>query len=163
MKESGNGKKAGRLEAFVADLGLESEGWPVWYAGYFTCFNAEQYYEAHDVLEQLWLRERGPDRDFYKALIQFAGAHVHLQKQAARPDHPTDGRRLGPAARLFQLAANGLERYPDSHLGLCVTELITHCEEQVAQLTADGYTRNPWQPGKGLQLKLTPWGSGNKY
>ena len=30
--------------------------------GYLRCFNAQQFYEAHDVLEALWLKDRkGPD------------------------------------------------------------------------------------------------------
>jgi hypothetical protein len=28
------------------------------YLGYFACFNEQQYYEAHDVLEDLWLLDR---------------------------------------------------------------------------------------------------------
>jgi Domain of unknown function (DUF309) len=37
------------------------------YLGYFTCFNHGQFYEAHAVLEELWLADRhGPDGNFYK-------------------------------------------------------------------------------------------------
>ena len=64
------------------------------YLGYFECFNRGLFYESHDVLEELWLGERtGPNGAFYKGLIQFAGAFVHLQKG-----------RLRPAAALFKLA-----------------------------------------------------------
>ena len=64
------------------------------YAGFFECFNQQLFYEAHDVLEELWLpRRREPDGLFYKGLIQLAGAFVHLQKD-----------RLSPAAALFRLA-----------------------------------------------------------
>src|SRR2546423_13704317 len=70
--------------------------------GYFECFNRGLFYEAHDVLEELWLGVRkGPDDAFYKALIQLAGAFVHLQKK-----------RLGPAAALFKLAHANLQKYP---------------------------------------------------
>ncbi|MEO6183762.1 MAG: DUF309 domain-containing protein, partial [Verrucomicrobiota bacterium] len=50
------------------------------YLGYFELFNAQLFYESHDVLEELWLpirKEAGGD--FYKGLIQLAGAFVHLQ------------------------------------------------------------------------------------
>ena len=51
------------------------------YLGYFACFNRGWFYEAHDVLEELWLANRtGPNYAFYKGLIQLAGAFVHLQK-----------------------------------------------------------------------------------
>ena len=54
--------KHARMEAFVA--GLETDpalALDPCYQGYFRCFNEGQYYEAHDVLEHLWLgngRER---------------------------------------------------------------------------------------------------------
>lgn len=75
------------------------------YLGYFDCFNKGLYYEAHDVLEELWLGcRRGPDDAFYKGLIQLAGAFVHLQKQ-----------RSGPARALFRLARTNLSTYPRHH------------------------------------------------
>jgi hypothetical protein len=75
------------------------------YLGYFDCFNRQAFYEAHDVLEDLWLVDRkGLDGDFYKGLIQLAGAFVHLQKN-----------RLKPSAALFKLARLNLEKYPARH------------------------------------------------
>src|SRR6266702_2966293 len=72
------------------------------YLGYFDCFNRQLFYEAHDVLEDLWLPDRhGAAGNFYKGLIQLAGAFVHLQKN-----------RLRPAAALFKLAQANLEKYP---------------------------------------------------
>src|ERR1017187_4923183 len=86
------------------------------YLGYFDCFNRQLFYEAHDVLEDLWLRDRhGPNGSFYKGLIQFAGAFVHLQKK-----------RLRPSAALFKLARTNLEKYPPSHehLNLGAVQLL---------------------------------------
>ena len=55
------------------------------YAGYFALFNQQKFYEAHDILEDLWLPDRhGVNGSFYKGLIQLAGAFVHLQKQRLR-------------------------------------------------------------------------------
>lgn len=71
------------------------------YAGYFDCFNRQLFYEAHDVLEELWLKDRkGPTGDFYKGLIQLAGAFVHVQKN-----------RRQPAISLLNLAESNLARY----------------------------------------------------
>src|SRR2546428_133839 len=84
------------------------------YLGYFECFNRQLFYEAHDVLEELWLTHRhGPDGSFYKGLIQLAGAFVHLQKN-----------RLRPAAALFRLARRNLEAYLASHERLDVAAVI---------------------------------------
>lgn len=75
------------------------------YLGYFDLFNRQCFYEAHDVLEDLWLIDRdGPDGAFYKGLIQLAGAFVLLQKN-----------RLRAADRVFRLAEANLRRYPSPH------------------------------------------------
>src|SRR5213082_4227435 len=75
------------------------------YLGYFDFFNQQLFYEAHDVLEEIWLPERkGPNDAFYKGLIQLAGAFVHLQKN-----------RLQPAAALFKLARTNFHPYAPIH------------------------------------------------
>lgn len=86
----------------IAHLRVEnSEGLEPRYAGWFACFNRGDYYEAHDILEDLWLEERGrPLAKFHQGLIQLAGAFVHLQKN-----------RLRPADALFSLAEASLGRY----------------------------------------------------
>src|SRR5262245_57748525 len=61
-------KKSERLKAFVEQLPktVAAAGLDPRYTGYFTCFNARQYYEAHDVLEDLWLGDPGDDYAFFK-------------------------------------------------------------------------------------------------
>ena len=59
-------KKNERIAAFVAQLGGSPDpALDPRYLGYFTCFNAQQYYEAHDVLEKLWLETKGADHRFF--------------------------------------------------------------------------------------------------
>ena len=101
-------KKSGKIaERIAAFQGGELSAY---YLGYFDCFNRQLFYEAHDVLEELWLADRhGPDGDFYKGLIQLAGAFVHIQKN-----------RRGPATALFRLARANLEKYPPRHRQLDV-------------------------------------------
>jgi predicted metal-dependent hydrolase len=98
--------KSAKIELLIAKhrgVGLDAH-----YLGYFECFNTQLFYEAHDVLEELWLGERhGRNGNFYKGLIQLAGAFVHLQK-----------RRAGPALALFRLAENNLRPYPAVHESL---------------------------------------------
>jgi len=115
------------------------------YLGYFDCFNRQLFYEAHDVLEDLWLLDKsGPDGNFYKGLIQLTGAFVHLQKN-----------RLRPAAALFKLARTNLEKYPSPHEQLdlhCVLRLIT---TWLQRLEADNFTVNPLSATKVPQLTLS--------
>jgi len=103
------------------------------YFGYFDCFNRGMFYEAHDVLEQLWLQDRhAPDGLFYKGLIQLAGAFVHLQKN-----------RLQPAAALFKLAAANFQKYPPQHRQLDLGKLIELTEKWLAALEAGQFKTNP--------------------
>ena len=126
-----------------------------YYSAYFQLWNAQKYYEAHDVLEQLWLGEQDADlARFYQGLIQAAGAFVHLQKNFQHPSHPKHSRRLPPAARLLELALRNLEGLPNEFRALNVVafrELLKRYRDQIA--TAD-FGRNPWSPDTAPQLAL---------
>jgi predicted metal-dependent hydrolase len=114
------------------------------YLGFFDCFNRQLFYEAHDVLEDLWLVDRkGVDGDFYKGLIQLAGAFVHLQKN-----------RLKPSAALFKLAKVNLEKYPIRHHHLDLEAVKQLIVDWVNQLERDRFLANPLTPGRTPQLAL---------
>jgi len=94
------------------------------YLAYFDCFNRGLYYEAHEVLEKLWLKDRqGANGPFYKGLIQLTAAFVHLQK--GRP---------GPAAALLKLAAANLTQYPGTHDRLAMPAVLALIEHWLARL-----------------------------
>src|ERR1700737_1888539 len=148
-------KKVDRVAAFTREL---SSGGKVddraYYRAYFQLFNDQQYYEAHDVLEQLWLRALEPEIQFYKGLIQLAGAFVHLQKQFRRPTHPTDGRRLRPAWRLFKLAHKNLIAFRPEFRGFRVEQALALGDFTVRQLARSHFTTNPWSPESAPKLDL---------
>ena len=147
--------KRDQVAAFVETLESSVGGrYHPCYVGYFECFNAGNYYEAHDVLEQLWLKCRDADRHFYQGLIQLAGAFVHLKKQRERPWHPTDGRRLRPAVRLFLLSEKNLTPYAPLHLGLDVEAPLRLCRDWRELIEQSGFEINPWSPGEGPFLSL---------
>jgi predicted metal-dependent hydrolase len=114
------------------------------YVGFFLCFNRQLYYEAHDVLEEVWLPIRGtPQAKFYQGLIQMAGGFVHLQKE-----------RLGPSARLFALALANFEPYPARHAGIDLTVIRKICRAHRQAILDSGETLNPWSKDKAPQLEL---------
>ena len=115
------------------------------YEGYFACFNSQRYFEAHDMLEPLWLEVRNGNRAFYKALIQLAAAFLHLQRQFHRPHHPKDGNRARPAVRLFLLAAGNLAPYRPLHLRLNVESVWRLTNSLAEQITHSDFS-NPWSP-----------------
>jgi predicted metal-dependent hydrolase len=124
-------RKSAKIAALIADCqGRELDAH---YLGYFELFNRGLFYEAHDVLEELWLADRhGPNGAFYKGLIQFAGAFVHLQKG-----------RLKPAAALFQLARANLERYGAVHMRLNLQDLLTVLDKWCSLLEINDFSENP--------------------
>ncbi len=124
------------------------------YLGYFVCFNRGDYYEAHDVLEHLWLSERDGAGVFHKGLIQLAGAFVHMRKQFLRPGHPTDGRRLAPAYRLLGLAARNLEPFGPEFWELDVAGLCRLGSQYRGALKRGGFQANPWSPNHLPRLHL---------
>ena len=124
------------------------------YVAWFERFNACEYYEAHEILEVLWLRTSGGDRDFFKGLIQVAGAFVHLRKQSERPRHPTDSTRLRPAARLFRRGREHLAPYSPVHLRLDVSALCAFCDSLAHGIEASDYAENPWNPAKPPRIEL---------
>ncbi len=121
------------------------------YLGYFDCFNRGLFYEAHDVLEDLWLADRNsPDYAFYKGLIQLAGAFVHLQK------HSEQRPRLRPSAALFLLARRNLEQYPALHHGLEIAAVLALISHWLNKLEEGGFEENPLEREKPPVLVLSP-------
>ena len=125
-----------------------------YYRAFFHCWNEQQYYEAHDVLEQLWLISESPDADFFKGLIQAAGAFVHLQKHFEHPLHAKHSRRLPPAVRLFRLAQRNLASFAPRHHALDVAALCQLLSRYADKIVASDYTINPWLPETAPKLHL---------
>lgn len=67
-----------------------------------AAWDAGLFFEVHEILEPVWLEERGPGRDLLQALIM-AGAALH---------HLSGGNRAG-ARGLLRDAARRLETAPD--------------------------------------------------
>lgn len=137
-------KKSGPIAQLIAQF--QGQQLDAHYLGYFECFNRQLYFEAHDVLEELWLAQRhGPNYSFYKGLIQLAGAFVHLKKN-----------RLRPAAALFKLADANLKKYPASHEQLRVDNVRRLIHEWLHRLENENLETNPLAPGHEPELKLEP-------
>ena len=139
--------KSSKISALLADL--QGRDLDAHYLGYFACFNRGLFYEAHDVLEELWLADRhGPNGNFYKGLIQFAGAFVHLQKDCVK--YP----RLRPAAALFKLARTNLGQYPAQHERLDLNGVQSHLADWLGRLETHGFAKNPLTADNAPKLTL---------
>jgi len=125
-----------------------------YYRAFFRRWNEQRYYEAHDLLEQLWLNTKSPDIVFFKGLIQAAGAFVHLQKHFEHPSHAKHGRRLSPAVRLFRLANRNLSQFTPRHHGLDVAAFCQLLRGFADRIVASDYKINPWSPETAPKLQL---------
>jgi predicted metal-dependent hydrolase len=153
--------KRERISQFVSDLVGEDIGATVptigqhpFYRAYFQCWNEQRYYDAHDVLEQLWLNTDSDDDKFFKGLIQAAGAFVHLQKNFEQPSHPKHSRRLRPAFRLFELAERNLSIFAPRYHGLDVAAFCDLLRVYAGEIIASDYKTNPWSPESAPKLSL---------
>lgn len=69
-------------------------------AEFIRLFNEKEFFEAHEVLEGLWMETDGEEKDFYKGLIQCAVAFVHLDRNNYRG-----------ALKLYTTSSQYLSRY----------------------------------------------------
>lgn len=91
-------------------------------------FNRGHYFEAHETLEELWLRLRGPARDFFQALILVSVGFLHLKR----------GNHTG-VTRTFTRALARFEPYPPHYFGFDVAaerERLEHLLHALAAGTA---------------------------
>ena len=80
-------------------------------------FNEFEFFEAHDVWEELWADYQGPSRKFYQGLIQVAVCLVHF----------TNGNIHG-ARKLFTSSTNYLEPYRPFHEGIDLDKLVSQLD-----------------------------------
>ncbi len=160
-RETGDGPPSGCLDGRRESAPAPADATPSgniaehpFYVAFFRCWNEMRYYEAHDVLEQLWLNTDSHDADFFKGLIQAAGAFVHLQKRFEHPLHPKHSRRLPPAVRLFRLAEKNLANFVPVHHRLDVAAFCQLLRTYADEVVASDYTINPWSPEMAPKLQL---------
>lgn len=88
-------------------------------------FNECEFFEAHEVWEELWTEYQGPSRKFYQGLIQAAVCLHHFGNGNIR-----GARKLYHSSRAY------LEPYAPHHEGLNVTlfldQMTTCCAEILA-------------------------------
>jgi hypothetical protein len=90
-------------------------------------FNAGDYFACHETLEPLWRRARGPRRELYQGLIQFAVALHHRGR----------GNRAG-AATLLAKALGHLERAQGINSPLHVPGLALQVRRVQGRLRTQG-------------------------
>jgi uncharacterized protein len=91
-------------------------------------FNEEEFYECHDVLEEIWSECQGDEKSYLQGLIQAAIALFHFGNE-----------NYGGAKKLYESALKRLDAYGDEYMGVqlarfredfrcCFAELIASTE-----------------------------------
>jgi predicted metal-dependent hydrolase len=76
-------------------------------------FNQREFFEAHEVLEDVWRAAPASKKKFFQGLIQVAvGLHHHSQ-----------GNIVG-AVSVLKRAAKNLSAYPDGFEGIRISEVV---------------------------------------
>lgn len=89
---------------------------------YFDLFNRGQYYECHDVMEEIWMETPGPERRFFQGLLQCAVALHHLG----------NGNPQG-ARILYQEGTRKLQRFRPNYLGVDVAGYLADLETRLPE------------------------------
>ena len=119
---------------------------PLYLAG-IAHFNACDYYESHEVWEELWTEYRGPSRKFYQGLIQAAVALYHFGNGNIR------------GARKLHTSVHGyLDGFAPRHLGLDVTGFMQSFDSCLAEVVAskEDYPEVPLDPELLPEIHLDP-------
>jgi predicted metal-dependent hydrolase len=90
-------------------------------------FNQGRYWEAHEAWEEAWTPDRhGPDRGFYKGLIQVAAGSLHYTRQNRRG-----------TLNKWRSGAAYLRPYLPRHRGVELAPLVALIDANVAALLAE--------------------------
>ncbi|SEM89955.1 DUF309 domain-containing protein [Lihuaxuella thermophila] len=104
-------------------MGHSPSGYPPLYVDFLYYFNVKQdYYECHEVLEELWLEE-GRER-FYQGLLQVAVGLYHFQNG-----------NVGGALKMMRGALDKLSNYPDPvWMGIDLCQVKRRTKEYLEKL-----------------------------
>ena len=76
-------------------------------------FNEEEFFECHDVLEELWSETVGKERKFLQGLIQASIALFHFGNE-----------NFGGAKKLYLSAVKNLDFHGDEFMGIKLGEFL---------------------------------------
>jgi uncharacterized protein len=110
-------------------------------------FNEQDYFEAHEVWEDLWAESHGDERRFYQGLIQAAVGLFHFS-----------GGNLGGAVKLYRSSYDYMKACGSPFLGLDVPAFwrqMAHCFEPLLNVVAPERSLRP-APEKLPVLTLDP-------
>ena len=108
----------------VAEMAEENSYDPRYLKG-INYFNECEFFEAHEIWEELWADEQGPSRKFYQGLIQVAVCLHHFGNGNIRG-----------AKKLYHSSRQYLETYSPRHCGIDLEKFLTEFQSCCAEILA---------------------------
>jgi hypothetical protein len=110
-------------------------------------FNACEFFEAHEVWEELWSDYQGPSRRFFQGLIQSAVCLHHFGNGNCRG-----------ALKLYHGCRKYLEAFRPTHLGLDIDRFLNQLAACCGDLmeATDSFPDLELDPDKIPEIHLTP-------
>lgn len=99
------------------------------------CYRCEEFFEAHEHWEAVWLQCPEPEKTFLQSLIQISAAFHHLSRN----------NRTG-AISLLTRALHRLDRYPAAFAGVAVEALRQSLRTWLEALAQQNPTAHPAYP-----------------
>ncbi|WP_044642182.1 DUF309 domain-containing protein [Risungbinella massiliensis] len=112
------------------------------YLQFFRNYHQEEYWEAHEVLEELWQTQR--DNDFYHGLIQIAAIMHQLRRGKVR-----GARKLATTARGY------LRPYAPYREGVDLAQVLSWLENCLQKLP-DQIEKIPLEDLEKLAIPVCP-------
>ncbi len=93
-------------------------------------FNAGEYFEAHEALEDAWNAEKGKVRDLYRGILQIAVVYLHITR-----------RNYNGAIKVYARSQKWVKDWPDICKGIHVKELRRDAEAVITEVRRLGMER----------------------
>lgn len=93
-------------------------------------FNAGEYFEAHEALEDAWNAEKGKVRDLYRGILQIAVVYLHITR-----------RNYYGAVKVYARSQRWIKDWPDLCKGIHVEELRRDAEAVIDEVRRLGVER----------------------
>jgi predicted metal-dependent hydrolase len=106
-----------------------SDDYPERYLEGLRLFNEEDFFESHEVLEELWSETLDERKKFYQGLIQAAVALLHFGNE-----------NFGGARKVYLSSRKYLEPYQPAFEGLDVVQFLADMQHCFQELLDSGET-----------------------
>ncbi len=139
--------KVRKNKGMIAAASNVDSDYPPLYLKGIEHFNECEFFEAHDIWEELWTEHRGTARKFYQGLIQAAVALHHFGNGNTR-----GARKVYLTSRVY------LEEYTPSYQGLDMEKFLGQYEQCFAEVNAskEDYPRLEVDPELIPEIHLDP-------